>query len=801
MRKYLKSAISIAITSVMLWSCTTSSFALSVTNVDTSASKTVVSNETADNSAAALTAASEKVIDVASKPVVTKNKIVDDGVASSKLGYVVSELVVNGETITADVLMADGRVTLTTKKLDKETLELRTSKGDEQLQIGTVVDVAYDKHGKVVDFSKMFDLPDSAHSKGMNYSKYNVWFDTIKYGAEFRPAKGKVGNAIAAGWLLDKTGSTIMVGDTNRFEETYKLSNNVKVYNLDTEEKTLKEISMNELPVTQKTDGLYSMTSLRQPVVVVFDKNYKNYKNAKVTEIYYLTPASQIEDKYCVPVYDTMSQYSSYGDYEVNNDGIGGRESKLDVTPWAGYTKPFTIYPGKLISVSDNDVFMALIIGENGKLYLLDTSYPLVFYNICLTIAEAGYDPRDLDGVFVTHGHGDHYGTLNQLNRMISYSGGDLDVWNSNYDTVGLSSLGYPDFGPTYDDAAVRADTDNYYEKDSWLDMGNGVRIHCILTPGHTQGCFSFVFECTDEDGKVTTFGYIGGMGTRANPNMGVTRLQFLFMLRYMQQNSTCDYALPQHVGHFPILEINKAGEAAGLTFMEAELTGEKQWINYLERRTELQSYASLRLAWLEDPVMDVTLADGTVKTIEMKSSSPDRITNEEAGPWKREAGEYTITTLDSGKIIQGFDGRENANPLFAGVKNLSGDDMSNGILSTRDGYVHNPDAWYVQVSMRVDDAYDGLLMNLPNAINGPIDITTCKPIAKSTNGPIERLMLGDDWYEINRTLAFSSEEDAQKVLDSIEAGKSYKVYMDRDSNIVITDNIMDTFRLTESVK
>ena len=227
---------------------------------------------------------------------------------------------------------------------------------------------------------------------------------------------------------------------------------------------------------------------------------------------------------------------------------------------------------------------------------------------------------------------------------------------------------------------------------------------------------------------------------------------------------------------------------------MEAELKGEKQWINYLERRTELQSYAAPRLAWVEDPVMDVVLADGTVKTIEMKSSSPKRITNEETGPWKREAGEYTITTLDDGKVIQGFDGRENANPLFKGVKNLSGDDMSNGILCTRDGYVHNPDVWYVQVSMRVDDDYDGQLMDLPNEVTGPIDITTGQPVEDCTNGPVERLMLGDDWFEINRTLAFDSEENAQKVLDTIKSGESYMVRLDRDSNIIIADNITDTF-------
>ena len=521
MKKRLKAAVSIAVACMVAWNCTACGKAPVGSGVSSSADQSVSDASTSQTD-------SPQGID-------------DGGVAGSRLGYVVSEPSVNGKALTADVLTANGSVTLTTKELDDETLMLRTSKGDELIRIGTVVDIAYDESGKAVDFSKMFDLPDSEHINGMFDTRYNVWFDTIKYGAEFRPANGDVGNAIADGWLLDKTSSTIMVGDTNKFEETYNLADNVKVYNLDTEEKTLKEISMDELPVTEKTDGLYSMTPLRQPVIVIFDQNYKNYEKAKVTEIYYLTPASQIEEKYCVPVYDTMSQYSSYGDYEVHNDGIGGRESKLDVTPWAAYTKPFTLYPGKLISVSDNDVFMMIVVGEDNKLYLLDTSYPLVAYNLCLTIEEAGFDPRDLDGVLNTHGHGDHYGTLNQLNRMISYSGGSLEIWNSYEDVYGLEKMGYPDFGPSFDDAAVRTITKNFYEWGAWMDLGNGVRIQPINTPGHTQGCASFAFECTSDAGEKTTFGYVGGMGTQANPTAGIKRLQFLFMLRYLQQNFVCD--------------------------------------------------------------------------------------------------------------------------------------------------------------------------------------------------------------------------------------------------------------------
>ena len=720
----------------------------------------------------------------------TSNKQINDhGAASAEFAYVKS--LSNDKaalTMTATVLTAAGEKTITTKALDADTFALRTSSGSDQISNGTFVDIIYDADGAVIDFARLFNLSN------------NVFFDTIKYGAELRPVNGKVGNAIASGWVLGKADGSIVIGDTNKFLETYTLAEDAKIFCLDTSKKTLEAKTFADVPVTEKTENPYglnefSLTPKRQGAIVVFDKNYEEYEDAKVVELYYLAQTSSVAAKDLVYEYDTMSMYSSFGDYDFDGDGSGGLTSKLNSVPWAAHTKPFVIYPGKLVSVADTDVFMMLLFGENGRMYLLDTSYPGVAYNLFLTIEEAGYDPRDLDGIFNTHGHFDHYGNCTEIERMITNSGGDLDIWGSYEDTYGLAHLGYPDWGPEYTDLAVSSGIDNWYQWLSWMNLGNGLRMYAVNTPGHSKGCGSFVFECTnDETGEVSTFGYIGGMGTQANPSAGVRRLQFLFMLRYMQQCFSCDYSLPQHVGHFPILEINKAGEAAGLTFMEAELTGDEQWCNYLERRTELQSYAAPRLAWLANPVMTVQLADGTSTTLKMQSSSSGRITNEEAGPWKRLAGEYAVTLLDSGKVIHGFDGRENANPLFKGVKNLAGDDMSNGIVCVRDGYVHDPDHWYVQVSMRVHDDYDGQLNNLPNEVNGPIDIKTGN-LTKGTNGPAERLMLGDDWFEINRTLAFETREEAEAVLATLEAGKTYTVEMTRTSDIVPAENILDTFK------
>jgi hypothetical protein len=280
-------------------------------------------------------------------------------------------------------------------------------------------------------------------------------------------------------------------------------------------------------------------------------------------------------------------------------------------------------------------------------------------------------------------------------------------------------------------------------------------------------------------------------------------------MLRYLEQTQVCDYQLPQHVGHFNILEINKAGEAAGLTFMEAELRGYEPWMNYLESRMELIDIAFYRKQLWDNTTdevsqevelpdgtitragkgigggsavlpMEVELADGTTVTKNFYSGNPPLITIEEKGPYKREAGEYEITILDDVKVIRGYTALVNANPLFKGITNLAGDDLSNGIIQARDGYIHDPNRWFVQMPMKVNDDYDGQL-------------TTLTP-EEGENGPVERAILGDDWYEINRTLAFRDEALANEIAGSLEVGKTYKVQLDKCSNIIIAEDPAQTF-------
>lgn len=689
--------------------------------------------------------------------------VAENAVAYSKLGYALDNATVEGNIMTVEAWTADGKELITTKEVDEHDIYLRTSNGDELIQNGTFIDITYDAEGNVIEFSKLFEL-----SKG-------VWFDTIKYGAEFSPVNGDNGKAIASGWVLDKAEGTIVIGDTNHFEETYNVAENVKVYNLNTETGEIAASTYADIPVTEKTEGLYSLTPVRQLAVVVFDSNYKNYETAKVTEIYYITPATQIEEELLLHQYDTMTLYSGNPDTAET----GGVLCKPNVAPWVAYTKPFEVVPNRMYFVGDNDVLcMLFVLDDEGHYAVLDTSWPGVAYNLFMSIEEAGFDPRMCTTLLLSHGHGDHYGNANQWHKMIMKDGGDMFVWQSRQECEGYAAEGWPEIGPTCKDTAVNDIVDGYYQFGKTVDLGKYATMTTFLNAGHTIGTVSYFFDVEQENGEHVTWGYIGGMGTINNAKNGYQRAQFVYFMRYAQQMYSPDFGMPQHTAHFPICEINKAAEVAGIPLMEAMVGGNDTWVNFIEMRLDCQVYEKYLRKWEKDPTMVVTFADGHTEIAEA-ANDKKRVTNEEAGPWKRDAGEYTIKLEDGDyaiKLIHGFNAVTAVSEKLHGVYDIYGNDLGNGILQKRDAYVHDPDAWYLQIAMRVDDDYAGAFTDLVDASNGPVEC-----------------LIGENWFELNRTQAMTKDQ-AEALMATIEPGKSYKVTMTRDSDIVLADNILDTF-------
>ena len=675
-------------------------------------------------------------------------------IAYSKLGYCLSAPVEISKGVVSVSALIEGQPRLvTTSQLDQDSVDMLigypSGRDNWFVMAESFIEICYNNDDEVVTFNKLYDLTGA-----------NCYFDTMKYGAEFSPMNGDAGNLLASGWVLGKADNTLTIGDTNSFEEIYSLSEDVKVYEIDTSAKKMVARTLEDLPVTEQTDGTFYKTANRQMAITVFDSNYTKSDSSKVKEIYYLTPQTVVEEKYLVE-YDTMALFSCYPDTTT-----GGVLEKPMNRPWLAYTKPFEIVPGKMYSVGDNDVAVYLFNTDKG-LVLLDTGWPNCGYLYWQNIEDMGFNPRDIEYICLTHGHGDHYGTAAEFAKVLKNSGSDPVVYATYEDTYGYDRLGFPEIKGIVSDFSLMKIIDDTYIWDKWLDFGS-VRFKPILTPGHTIGTGSFIFEVTGDDGIAISFGYMGGYGTVNRVSQGAQRVAFVHGLRYLQQNVTVDYSLPQHMAHYPLLEINKAAEKAGISLLEAMVPGWEEWANFLERRMIMQVSEKYFQMWKDNPFT----ADGR----QINLSTTSIVTNEAGGPYKRKAGEYKITLVDSGKVMHGFNLIQNPNKALDGIYSSNGDNLGAGFQITRDGYMHDPEKWFIQISVHVDDEYKGLFNSLD-----------------SGNGPVESIR--DDWSEILRTEYFDSKDDAEAVLASLLVGETYVVNMTQMSDIAINaDTPQSTF-------
>lgn len=682
--------------------------------------------------------------------------------ASTRFAFAVSDPVTNADdTVTLDVAYADNQGTkherVTPTGMTETDVALITV-ADNPVAAGSTIELCYNEQGELINIKNIY----SAYMSDLG----TVYFDTMKYGAELSPVNGEPGAMLATGWLTAKSGNQITVGDLDLFDETYTLAPDVKVYEFNTDTSTLTARRLSDVPVTQKTDGEFYKTANRQQVMVVFDQNYRNADQAEVVELYYITPQPTIDEKYLYP-----ADHMPIDSFMTENDGK--TVAKPQSAVWLTAAESFAIIPDRLYYVGDNEVAIYLTQADDGTLILLDAGWPASGYQYWRNIEAMGFDPRDIDYILLTHGHGDQYGTGAELDTMIKNAGGDPVVYECYEDTYGYDIYDFPEITGIIKDTPVLNAVDKLYENEKWLEFDGSIRLKTVLTPGHSIGTDSIIFELTNPaNGELLTLSYLGGYGVNGNTKYdpdndptgrGYLRLAFQYGLRYLQQTVEPDYMLPQHTNQYPMLEINKAAEEKGIPFLEAVNRGSYEWVNFLEKRQAVITYEDYYQNWKADPKdefgTEITVTDAELQTIEA------------AGPYRREGGTYQITLTDGGKIIQGFNRYMNQTDKLSGVENAQGQDVGDGIFILKDSFTHDPDAWYVQVGARVSDGYDG----------------SC------AGGPIESVH--DNWFEILRTERLDSREEAEALLAQLQSGATYTVTLDQSSEIQLADNLTDTFQ------
>lgn len=156
----------------------------------------------------------------------------------------------------------------------------------------------------------------------------------------------------------------------------------------------------------------------------------------------------------------------------------------------AGNMTPFRL-AGNIYFVGTYEASSHLIDTGDG-LILIDSGYAETADVIVSSMAELGFDIRDVKYILHSHGHHDHTAGTPKL----------LTLTNAKT-FLGQGDLKYIS-GWT---------PDEYYRDGQIISLGN-TQIQCIATPGHTEGTFSFFFR-VDIDGNTYRAGMFGGAGTK----------------------------------------------------------------------------------------------------------------------------------------------------------------------------------------------------------------------------------------------------------------------------------------------
>jgi hypothetical protein len=459
-------------------------------------------------------------------------------------------------------------------------------------------------------------------------------------------------------------------------------------------------------------------------------------------------------------------------------------------------------------------------------------------------VAKLGYDPRKVTNIFLTHGHGDHYGAYYEFCKMIRQAGiGAGKGWINPYATgatIANAEASYT-LGATITDKSILYTANSTLAWDTWLDfLGKGHSCYIWRAMGHSNDTASFVIKITADkgdaffkEGDVVSWVYFGGYAVQAGARAGFARNSLVNSLQYQQQvivpwaQAQSDYVYPlyQHTNQGAVLEVDKATKQLGIPFMMGYIGGAEEIGNYCENRISQQTYERVEAAYqTKTDLLETTLwnTPGSLWTPDMRVTGTRNTvkfdSNEKYGPFKRKGGQYTIDVKGT-MVVHGYNAWQNPNFLFAGLTNVYGWSLDKGFVIPWNTYSHDPDGWYVQVFGKVNDGYKGGVNQATNwyTLEGNTymtgqDGTGDKPV-NWTAGPIEICNTPENWYEILRTERFSTQGEAETYAKALTANAyttPYATYAvdgtplfkySSNANQAITDRDGKGTGITKSVK
>lgn len=213
-------------------------------------------------------------------------------------------------------------------------------------------------------------------------------------------------------------------------------------------------------------------------------------------------------------------------------------------------------------------------VGQNAvSAWALDTPQGIILFDALNSAEEArdilvpalrtmGLDPAQIKYVIITHSHGDHYGGAAYLRatygaKLVASAQGwaVMDGMRARGTTVGPFAL-----------PAARAQGDVSVQDGETLALGDET-LHFYVTPGHTAGTLSTIFDVTDT-GRKHIVAFFGGFGAPRDPLQRYVHIASLDRFADLAAEAGADTIIANHPlqdGAFEKIELlryRRAGDA-----------------------------------------------------------------------------------------------------------------------------------------------------------------------------------------------------------------------------------------------
>ena len=179
----------------------------------------------------------------------------------------------------------------------------------------------------------------------------------------------------------------------------------------------------------------------------------------------------------------------------------------LAYEPWELAVEPFQVAPQTWYVAGQTWVGCYLIDTGDG-LILIDTAIPESLYLLVDSIYRLGFKLTDIKKILLSHAHFDHCGAAGAMKKLTG-----AELYMSKEDTEFYKACPEETLVLDPDSHPQDFEVDKYYSDDEPITLGN-VTIRTLLTPGHTVGCTSFLWEVKNPaNGETYVVGMHGGVG------------------------------------------------------------------------------------------------------------------------------------------------------------------------------------------------------------------------------------------------------------------------------------------------